>query len=128
MRKLWPSLTPTHFKILAAFWILFSGLVIFWLMQQSPGDRRDNWNVAAVLLSSSGPFAGAIARHFQSCCWHYSLRLSPFCAAFLVFGIFCQMLPFPFTSLERPFRLGSWTLGLLGWFAGVPISFLHALS
>ena len=29
MRKLSASLTPTHFKILAVFWILFSGHAIF---------------------------------------------------------------------------------------------------
>jgi hypothetical protein len=120
--------TRVHFRILLGFVLGFSALTAFWLSQQSPGDRRDNWNVAAILFTFSGPFTGAIARHFQSCCWKFSLCLAPYCACCLLIAVAPQFVPLPFRRGERQFRIVAWVLGLLGWFLGAPASFLHALS
>lgn len=120
--------TRVHLKILLGFVVVFTALTACWLSGQSPSDRRENWNVATVLFTFSGPFAGAIARHFQGCCWRFSLGLFPFCAAVLAMGIVGQVVPLPFRRAERPVRFTAWVLGLLGWFLGAPISFLHALS
>jgi len=128
MSNLLRHFTRSHFKILLWFILIFSVLSAFWLSQQSPGDRRHNANVATVLFTFAGPFAGAIARHFQSCCWRFSLSLFPFCAAFLMVGVVCQLVPVPFRRGQQVFRMVAWILGLLGWFLGAPVSFLHALS
>jgi hypothetical protein len=122
------NFTKVHLKILLGFVVAFTWLSIWWLSQQSTGDQRDNWNVATVILTWTGPFAGAIARHLQSCCFKFSLSLLPFCAAFLLGGVVCQIVALPLEHGQRGFRLVTWTVGLLGWFAGAPISFLHALS
>jgi hypothetical protein len=84
--------------------------------------------VAAVIGTVTGPFAGAIARGFQSCCWRFSLSLFPYCLGILLLGAALQMIPLPFSRIERLFRLAAWTFGCLGWFAGAVASFLHAFS
>ena len=128
MHTMFRHFTRTHFKILLGFVLVFSALSAFWLSQQSVGDRRDNANLATVAFTFLGPFAGAIARHFQSCCWKFSVGLFPFCAAFLLVGVVCQVIPVPFRHGQHFFRLATWTLALAGWFLGAPVSFLHALS
>lgn len=128
MRHFPHHFTRLHFRILLGFVLVFSALSLLWLSRLSPGDRRDNWNLATVVFTFTGPFAGAIARHFQSCCWKFSVSLLPLCAPFLGVGILGQLVPLPFRRGERVFRLALWTLGLLGWFLGAPVSFLHALS
>lgn len=128
MSSIFRHFTRTHLRILLGFVLVFSALSVFWLTRQSAGDRRDNANVATVVFTFLGPFAGAIARHFQGCCWRFSVGLFPYCAAFLLAGVVCQMVPVPFRRGERFFRLGTWMLGLAGWFLGAPASFLHALS
>jgi len=65
-----------------------------------------------------GPFTGAIARHFQSCCWRFSPGLFPYCAALLLGGFGFQFVPIPRRSVEGPIRLVAWMAGLLGWFGG----------
>jgi hypothetical protein len=120
--------TRVHLKILLGFILGFAALTAFCLMQQSPSDRRENWNTAATFFTFLGPFTGAIARQFQSCCWKFSLGLAPYCAGCLLIGAICQVVPLPFRRGERQFRIAAWVLGLLGWFLGAPVSFLHALS
>lgn len=120
--------TRAHLAILLGFILVFSAFTAFALSSQSPDDRRENWNVAATSLTFLGPFTGAIARHLQDCCWKFSLGLFPFCAAFLLLGTVCQIVPLPFRRSPQVFRMGTWILGLLGWFLGAPVSFLHALS
>ena len=80
------------------------------------------------LASISGPFTGAIARHFQSCCWDFSLSIFPYSAALLGIGVLAQIVAMPWKCCERAMRLTAWCLGLLGWFGGIVLSFAHALS
>jgi hypothetical protein len=127
MRPFTHYFTRVHLLILVSFTLMFSLLTVWWLSHQSPSDRRENWNVATTVFTFTGPFAGAIARHFQACCWRFSLGLFPYCAGFLLLGIIGQIVPLPFQNGQRPFRIGAWTLGLLGWLLGAPVSFLHAL-
>jgi len=128
MRRLFQNFTRAHLLILAGFILVFSAFTAFALSRQPISDRRDNWNVAATSLTVAGPLTGAIARHFQDCCLKFSLGLAPYCAGFLLMGTLCQIIPLPFQKGRVPFRITAWVLGLLGWFMGAPISFLHALS
>ncbi len=120
--------TRKHLYTFLGFYAVFAGLTLYVLSQQSVSDWRDNWNVAATVGSFSGPFTGAIARHFQSCCWRFSIGLLPYCAAFLAGGVVFQFVPMGRPSVERPIRLGAWIIGLLGWFGGAVVSLGHALS
>ncbi len=76
----------------------------------------------------SGPFTGAMARDFQSCCWSNSLQLAPYCGGILGLSAMMQVVPLPFQTGQRVVRLALWVLGWLGWFGGVVVSFGHALS
>lgn len=120
--------TRAHLYIFVSFYLAFAGFTAWVLSRQSESDRRENWNVAATLGTVSGPFTGAIARRFQSCCWKFSLSIFPYCAAVLAVGVMSQLVPMPAPSIEKPLRLTLWSLGLLGWFAGAVVSFGHALS
>jgi hypothetical protein len=84
--------------------------------------------VAATLGVVSGPFTGALARHFQSCCWRFSLALFPWCALFLGAGLLGQIVALPFERFERTVRMTLWCVGWLGWFGGAWVSLAHALS
>ena len=123
-----PPLTRIHFNILLVFIIVFTAFTAFCMSQQSIGDRRDSNNISATLLTATGPFTGAIARNFQSCCWQFSLRLAPYCGTILMLGIAAQFVPLPFRRGQGKFRMVAWVLGLLGWFLGAPVSLLDALS
>ena len=121
-------ITRAHLYAGVAFYVVFAALTFFLLSRQRPGDWRENWNVAATVGCVSGPFTGAIARGFQSCCWRFSVELFPYCAGLLLGGAAFQFLPLP---LRRPWsvlRLAVWCGGLLGWFGGGLVSFGHALS
>jgi hypothetical protein len=120
--------TRTHLHVFLILYVVFAGLSLLALTRQSASDWRHNWNLAATIGSFSGPFAGAIARNFQSCCWKFSVSLFPYCAAFLLGGGLLQFVPIPWSSAERPVRLTAWVIGLLGWFGGVVVSYAHALS
>jgi hypothetical protein len=121
-------LRRVHLYIFIGFVFAFSALTLWAMSHQSPNDWRDNRNFTATLLTVSGPFTGAIARPSESSCLRNSLALFPYCAAFLLAGIVCQMVPSPFRRGEQFFRLGIWVLGLMGWFAGGALSLLYALS
>lgn len=116
-----------HLTIFLVLYALFAGLTLLVLWQQSPSDWKGNWNTAATLGAVTGPFTGAIARHFQGCCLKASLSLFPYCLIFLLGGAALQLIP-RHTGAWRPIRLSLWTLGLLGWFGGSLVSFLHAFS
>lgn len=128
MKSVFRHFSRKHLYIFLAFYAIFAAFTLFALSQQSPADWRDNWNLAATIGSLSGPFTGAIARHFQTCCWQFSLMLSPYCGAVLLAGLVFQFVPIPWQSFERRVRLVIWSVGLLGWFGGGVISFGHALS
>ena len=120
--------TRTHLFIFLGFYIVFAALTALVLNLQSESDRREAPIVSATLASISGPFTGAIARHYQSCCWDFSMSIFPYSAAFLAFGVLAQIVALPWKCCERAMRLTAWCFGLLGWFGAIILSFAHALS
>jgi hypothetical protein len=128
MRRVFVNFSRTHLFIFLGFYIVFAALTALVLNLQSESDRREAPIVSATLASISGPFTGAIARQFQSCCWDFSLTIFPYSAAFLGFGVLAQIVAMPWKCCERATRLTAWCLGLLGWFGGVLLSFAHALT
>jgi hypothetical protein len=128
MRHLFRNFSRKHLYIFLGFYFGFAAFTLFILSRQSASDWRENWNLAAAVGSFSGPFTGAIARGFQSCCWRFSVGVFPYCGALLLAGFVFQFVPIPWVSGERWLRLMAWSIGLLGWFAGGLVSFGHALS
>ncbi len=128
MRHLFRHFTRKHLYVFLGFYAVFALLTFLAMRGESPSDRAGNWSVAATIGTLSGPFTGAIARQFQSCCLNFSLQIFPFCAAFLMGGVVAQFVPIPWPSIERAVRLAAWGIGLLGWFGGVIVSFTHALN
>jgi hypothetical protein len=128
MRRLFYNFGRVHLYIFLGFYLAFAALTFFALHAGSESDRRENPIAAATLGSVSGPFTGAIARHFQSCCWQFSLAVFPYCALFLGAGLLCQIIPLPFQRFEHTVRLTIWCIGLFGWFGGALVSLAHALS
>lgn len=128
MRHPFRHFTRTHLFILLGFYIVFAALTALVLNLQSESDRREAPIVSATLGSISGPFTGAIARHYQSCCWDFSMSIFPYSAALLGIGVLAQIVAMPWKCCERTMRLTAWCLGLLGWFGGIVLSFGHALS
>jgi hypothetical protein len=118
----------THGYIFLGFYLALAGGTFCVLSRQSASDWRDNWNAAATVGSLSGPFTGAIARHFQACCWKCSVTLFPYCAAFLLGGFTFQFVPIPWEAGQRTLRLVVWSIGLLGWFGGGVVSLVHGVS
>jgi hypothetical protein len=128
MRHLFRNFSRVHLYIFLGFYLAFAALTFFALNAGPESSRRERQIVAATLGAVSGPFTGAIARHFQSCCLQFSVMLFPYCALFLGAGLLAQIVPLPFQRFERKVRLTIWCIGLLGWFGGGLVSFLHALS
>lgn len=128
MQPILHSFSRVHVVIFLAFYITFAAVTFLALTAGSPSDRKEYPIAAATLGTLSGPFTGAIARNFQSCCWEFSLTIFPYCALLLGVGVISQIVPLPLRRFDRPVRLTLWCLGLLGWFGGALVSFGHALS
>ena len=128
MRRFFRHFDRIHLYIFLGFYAASGALTLFALLANSESDRRWIWITTATAGSISGPFTGAIVRHFQSCCWQNSVMLFPYCAAILGVGTIAQVIPLPFRRFVRGVRLTCWCVGLLGWFGGVLVSFGHALS
>ena len=130
VKKFFPHFERRHGWILLGFYLGALGLSLLVLLPGSISGHGDTLgrSLAAALGAFTGPFAGAIARGFQRCCWEFSLGLFPVCAAFLLGGLTLQIVPLPAFPQQRAIRLIAWCIGLAGWFAGVPVSFLHALD
>lgn len=128
MRRALQYFSRAHLYAFLGFYLAFAVLTFFVLNSGSVSDRRENAIAAATIGVVSGPFTGAIARHFQSCCLQFSLSILPWCALFLGVGVLFQIVPLPFQRFARTTRMTLWCLGLLGWFGGALVSFLHALS
>jgi len=127
--KLFSHFERRHGWILLGFYVVSVVLSLLVLLPGSLSGRGDSLSrsIAAALGAFSGPFTGAIARGFQRCCWEFSLGLFPFCGAVLGAGLLMQIIPLPVWH-QRTVRLTAWGIGLAGWFAGIPVSFLHALE
>lgn len=130
MKRMFHRFTKAHLWILLGFYIAFAALSLLLLLPGSLSGRGDTLtrSLTASVGSFSGPFTGAIARGFQSCCLQFSLSLCPYCGSILGIGLLFQFVPLHFGRFEHRFRLTMWSLGFLGWFGGGLISFAHALS
>src|SRR4051812_25364098 len=96
MQRLFHNFNRVHLYVFLGFYFAFAALTFFILNAGSESDRCESQIAAATLGTVSGPFTGAIARHFQSCCWQFSLTLFPYCALFLAAGVIAQIIPLPF--------------------------------
>jgi hypothetical protein len=128
VQHLFRNFSRAHLYLFIGFYVAFAVLTFLALNAGTESDRRQNQIVTATIGAVSGPFTGAIARQFQSCCWKFSLAVFPYSALILGAGVICQIIPLPFRRLERAVRLTLWCIGLLGWFGGALLSFAHALS
>lgn len=126
--RLFRHFTRKHLYAFLGFYLVFAGFTFLILTRQSESDWQNSWNLAATAGAISGPFTGAIARQFQSCCLEFSVRLLPYCVLSLLGGILFQFVPLKPKRYERGIRLMVWCLGLFGWFFGGIISFGHALG
>jgi drug/metabolite transporter (DMT)-like permease len=129
MKDIFRHFERRHGWILLGFYLVGVALSLVVLLPGSISGHGDTFSrsLAAAFGAFSGPFTGAIARGFQRCCWEFSLALFPFCGAFLGGGLLLQIVPLPRWH-QSTVRLTGWCIGLAGWFAGIPISFLHALD
>jgi len=75
----------------------------------------------------TGPFTGAIARGYQSCCLKVSVTLTAYCAPILLFGVFVQFIRLPEGRLSRTLRMVLWVVGWLVWFLGGILALGHAM-
>ena len=78
------------------------------------------------LLFLVGPMTGALLRDWQSCCLHFSLRLTLYFSPFLLAAYSARFIPW--FDHHPVLRRILWWLGILAWCLGAPISCLHALS
>jgi hypothetical protein len=119
-----PGFRKIHFYIFLAFDLAYSSLAYLAI---SPGDWNswDSHPYRGILLTFSGPFSTAIfeprAEH-----WKAAWVLFPFCAPFLLWGIFCQLVRLPFQRDPQRVAIVMWVIGLLGWFNGGVLSLLVA--
>lgn len=117
-----------HVHVFLGVYLVCAALTFLALSSGSESDRRANRIVAATVGVVAGPFTGAMARRFQSCCWQASLSIFPSCAVLLGAGVLGQIVPLPCQRFEPVVRLALWCVGWLGWFGGALVSLVHALS
>jgi len=75
-----------------------------------------------------GPFAGGVARDWQSCCADNSLSLAPHAAAGVVLGALVRIVGRRRGVVMRRVGATAWGLGSLGWFLAAIVSYAHALE
>lgn len=112
--------------------LVFAALVYFLASRGSAGDLADRPIALTTAATMIGPFAGAVARHWQGCCLDFSIRLAvSFCGPALAVGLLAAVVPLPNALGGRAgyaLRVIAWSLGWSVWFLGAPASFLHALA
>jgi hypothetical protein len=108
-------------------------------------DKRHGWILVFILLAFGvtnyfvtdslriasgtvlGPFIGAFARDWQSCCTAFSWTLAPWAGAALMVAVVAQMWPRAGTTTPL-WRYVVWGLGWAAWCFTGWVSFLHALE
>ena len=123
-----PRPSRARWCILAGLLAPFTALTYLAVSSGSPSDVRDRPVVLTTLATITGPFVGAIARHSQSCCLDFSLKLAAICGPILALGLMAQVIPLPFRRGQQTVRLLLWTLGWLTWLFGGLVSFVHAFG
>ena len=79
---------------------------------------------AGVLL---GPFAGAVARDWQSCCAENSWSIFPWGVGAVAIALLSQLIP-PRRAWLAGVRYVLWTFGTAFWFLFAILSYMHALE
>ena len=123
-----PQSSRARWYILLGLLLPFTALTYLAVSSGSPSDVRERPVVLTTLATITGPFVGAIARHGQSCCLDFSLRLAAMTGPVLAFGLIAQVVPLPFRRGQHAVRLMLWTLGWLIWLFSGLISFMHAFG
>ena len=85
-----------------------------------------SWSYALGTLR--GPFAGAVARDWQSCCADSSWSIAPFAISSLMIGLAVQVLFHPKARVLAIGRAVVWWLSSLAWFFAALLSYGHALE
>jgi hypothetical protein len=123
-----PQTSRARWYILLGLLVPFTALTYFAVSSGSPSDVRERPVALTTLATITGPFVGAIARHSQSCCLDFSLRLAAVTGPVLALGLIAQVVPLPCRRGQRVVRLVLWTLGWLVWLLSGLVSFLHAFG
>jgi len=120
--------TKAHAYVFVGIWLCFTALN-YWIAEHGI-EQYDHGKLVFLTTCGTilGPMTGAISRNCQSCCLNFSLSLLPYCGSFLVAGTIPLFLKFPFQRGASVLRVTFWILGLLGWFVGGFVSYLHALN
>lgn len=86
---------------------------------------NNQWYEAAAILG--GPFAGAIARDWQSCCTEVSVNLAMIGGPVLLLGALAQVLIHRGKG-NNVLRYFIWAVSLFTWFGLSFFSLMHAMS
>jgi len=118
-----------HLLTLLVIWACFTAFT-YWIADRGIGHGPDHNRLVlrTTCATALGPMTGAISRGCQSCCLRNSLGLLPYCGLALTLGIMPQFIRLRIRHGAKAMRLVAWNFGLLGWFLGGPVSFLHALN
>src|SRR4051794_12181861 len=99
-----PRPSRARWYILLGLLVPFTVLTYLAVSSGSPSDLRERPVVLTTLATITGPFVGAIARHSQSCCLDFSLRLAAICGPVLALGLIAQLVPLPFRRGQQTVR------------------------
>lgn len=116
-RPAFPTWEAAHAVIPGVAFVILGGLV---------GLMAGSFHVGFLVIT--GPFAGGLARDWQSCCAEFSLSIAPWPMALLAAAVAVQFLVKPINPGLRWFRLGLWGLAWTFWFLSALWSYLHALE
>ena len=130
MPRLGNNFTRAHGFVAGGLLAAFMALVLFCCLMNWRAIGHDlPLVVRATLATVSGPFDGVIARPSDTgAAWMAVRWCLPACASFLVLAALCQVVPLPFRRGAFAFRIGTWSIGLVVWFAGAVPSLMNAID
>ena len=114
-----PGFRRIHLSIFAIFVVVYS--LFAWAIW---GGYYHSFK--SIVMVICGPFATAIldptGEH-----WKAAWSFFPFCAAIMVWGVFCQLVRLPFQRYPQEVALVMWAIGLMIWFDAAIWSYLLAM-
>jgi hypothetical protein len=116
-------LTRPHLGVFLGLLAVFSLLTAMAVAEGADDGHRVARVAGTTAGTILGPFTGALARDWQSCCTRFSLFLLPWAGGALALGVALQV-------ARRPawWRLVAWGLGWTVWLGAGLLSFAHAFS
>ena len=116
--RLVPGFRKAHLFISGSFFLVYCLMTsVIW------GGYYHSFK--SVLMTLCGPFATVVNDPSEEH-WKTAWALFPFCAAFLLWGVFCQWVRLPFLRNPGPVALVMWALGLMVWFDAAILSYVLA--